>query len=95
MDTARVRINTLINIIPEVNIRSVYPNPANDRFFVSGATEKIQHIAIFNLLGQKVMQIENPHQNEGIDIRRLCNGMYFVSLQSDGETISTIRLIKK
>ena len=95
MDTAQIQNSTLVNHITAANTWSVYPNPANDRFFVSGKPDNFLHITIHNLSGQKIMQIENPFLSKGIDISKLGKGIYFVSLQSTRANISTLRLIKK
>lgn len=95
MDTAQIRITTPVNTIAKANNWSVYPNPANDRFFVSGSSDNLQRIGIYNILGQNVLPIENHTLNEGIDISKLDKGVYFVSLQSVNGHVTTIRLIKK
>ena len=94
MDTAQVRNVTLINPALSINTLNVYPNPANERFFVSGAVDKSLQITIHNLSGQNVMQLENPPLSQGIDIRRLVKGLYFVSLKGSNRYTSTIKLIK-
>jgi len=94
MDTAQVRITTVINPALSTNSLSVYPNPANERFFVSGAVDKPMHIVIHNLSGQNVMQVENPILSQGIDIGKLVKGVYFVSLRGTNGTTSTLKLIK-
>lgn len=95
MDTAQIKIGTLVKDNIAVNTWSVYPNPAKDRFFVSGTTENLLSISIHNILGQKVMQVYDSQFHEGIDISKLGNGIYLVTLKSAGGNVSTIRLIKK
>lgn len=95
MDTAQIRISTKVGNLTATNTWSVYPNPAIDRFFVSGAGNNIQNITVHNLSGQKVMQIENPLPDEGVNISKLGKGVYFVSLQNAKGNTSTLRLIKQ
>jgi hypothetical protein len=95
MDTAQIRIETGIENITAANNWSIYPNPTKDKFYILGAADNLQHILISNLSGQKVMQIEYPHSNDGIDISKLEIGVYFVSLQSAKGNTSTLRLIKR
>ncbi|HEY3373189.1 MAG TPA: alpha/beta hydrolase-fold protein [Prolixibacteraceae bacterium] len=95
MDTAQIRITTQVEPMTAANSWSVYPNPANDRFYLSGALNNLQQIVLSNLSGQKVMQIEYPLNNEGVNISKLDKGVYFVSLQSAKGYTSTLRLIKR
>lgn len=95
MDTAQIRVITPVNAINKANTLSVYPNPANDRFFVSGKGDNLLRIVVHNLSGQKVLQIENPTLQESIDISKLNDGVYFVSLQGANGIVTTRRLIKK
>jgi S-formylglutathione hydrolase FrmB len=95
MDTAQIKIGTLVNDNIPARAWSVHPNPASNRFFISGATDNLLNISIHNLLGQKVMQVDGSHLNNGIDISKLGKGIYLVTLNSAGENFSTLRLIKK
>ena len=94
MDTAQIRNITIADKISLAKAWTVYPNPANDRFFVSGASNNLLYIDIYNLSGQKVIQIENPIPDKGIDISMLGKGVYIISLKSEKGNIST-KLIKK
>ncbi len=94
MDTARIQIETLADQITEVKRWSVYPNPATDQFYVSGITENLQQLVIYNLSGQKVMLIDNPILNQGIDISHLNKGIYLISLKNARGSTSVLRLIK-
>jgi|GEM_PF-1939344 len=94
MDTAQIRIGTLVKNISATEVYSVYPNPANNRFYVLGAENNLKHIVVHNLLRQKVMEIEDPLLNNGIDVSKLDKGIYLVSIQSAKRNTSTIRLIK-
>lgn len=95
MDTAQIRIETAIEPITSAANWSVYPNPASDRFYLSGNTNNLQHLLISNLSGQKVMELDHPFNNEGINISKLDKGVYFVTLQSVKGNSSTLRLIKR
>ncbi|HAH25629.1 MAG TPA: hypothetical protein DCL77_18040 [Prolixibacteraceae bacterium] len=95
MDTAQIRVETAIEPITASSTWSVYPNPANDRFYVSGTATNLKKITINNLSGQKVMELDHPLNNESINISQLDKGVYFVSLQSAKGSSSTLRLIKR
>ena len=95
MDTAQIRVQTGIEDGVAIHAMSVYPNPASEQFYLSGSVNSIQHLIVYNLSGQKVMQVENPVEGKSIDISALDKGMYFISLQSGNEKASTLRLVKR
>lgn len=95
MDTAKIRDVTFIDRINSIVGYKVYPNPANDRFFVSGETENLVQMLVFNLSGQKVLEIENPKTKNSFDIGLLVKGVYLVSLTDKLGKTSTLQLIKK
>ena len=95
MDTAQIRTYTFADEITSANSYSIYPNPANEMFFISGDNKNIGQISVFNLSGQKVMQIDHPIVEKGINIGKLDSGIYLVSLKNMTGNSSTLRLIKK
>ena len=95
MDTAKIRDVSLADRINSIDSYKVYPNPAIDRFFVSGETEKLVQMVVFNLSGQKVLEIENPQTKKSFDIGLLVKGVYLVSLKDKMGKTSTFQLIKK
>ena len=62
----------------------VYPNPANNRIYILGATEGV---SIFNMMGQEVF--EKQHANS-VDISNWENGIYFVKSGN-----SVVKIIKQ
>lgn len=71
----------------------MYPNPASNSLTFS-ATENIEQILIYNLVGQKVLQ-SNPKANTfSTDISALQTGNYIVKITSLDKT-SVIKLVKK
>ena len=95
MDTSQIQMATLANQNISENNYSIYPNPASDRFFLSGTGDNLRQIDIFNLWGQRIMQIENPIIEKGVDISSLGKGVYLVSLKFSKGITSGFRLIKK
>lgn len=57
----------------------LYPNPANDRIFLSTRERPIIEVNIYNELGQKVLSVLQP--SEIIDITSLHSGIYIVELK--------------
>ena len=69
---------------------NIYPNPANDKFtFKSDA----DNITLYNSLGVKIKE-EKLSKNQNTIFRgQLINGLYFYSLNKNGETISSGKII--
>jgi len=75
------------------NSFSIYPNPTEGEFqLIFGLNEpRDMHIEIINILGDKVFvkdfnDIENQKVN--FNIADMASGIYFVTIQSEGETVS-------
>ena len=95
MDTAKIRNTTLVQNAEMTEAWSVFPNPASDRFYVSGQGDGPLQVAVYNLSGQKVLQIENSHPYAGININPLSGGTYLILLKTvEGNQFSE-KLIKK
>jgi len=70
-----------------------YPNPVNNNLTVK-ANESITSIAIFNMLGQQVKQVNPSSLNAQIDMTNLANGTYFIKA-TVGEKVGTFKIVKK
>ncbi|SDR96444.1 Por secretion system C-terminal sorting domain-containing protein [Polaribacter sp. KT25b] len=80
-------LNTTFNL--PTDIFTVYPNPANEKLTIN-ASQTIEKIAIFNVLGQQIKTIKVNLQSTEIQIPALKKGMYVLSVQFiDGTRIST------
>lgn len=79
--------NTLsTNTIDVVNLK-IYPNPASDFIFIDSNSEsKIDYIEFYNILGNKILSINNLDDNK-IDIRNFKNGIYFLKIISDNQSL--------
>jgi hypothetical protein len=95
MDTSQIKIATWAHQNISANNYSIYPNPASDRFFLSGTSNDLIQIDIFNLWGQKIMQIEDPIIERGIDISSFEKGVYLVSLKFTKGVSTGLKLIKR
>ncbi len=74
---------------------SVYPNPASATVTIdSGSAEVIEHITLYSVLGQKVLNLTPSTVKAEINISQLTAGMYLVQVQVQGQT-STRRLVKQ
>ena len=66
----------------------LYPNPATDRFIVEG---HVKEVKVFNTLGQLMHQgTENT-----VEVSAWPEGMYFVSIVDENDTVSTVKFLKR
>lgn len=71
----------------------VYPNPATDMVAVKG-NAVIDAIAIYNTLGQQVMQSNPKAETAVLNVASLKSGVYIISTTS-GKAVSTQKFIKQ
>lgn len=72
---------------------SVYPNPSTGIVNVRSQSV-IEAINITDVMGKSIMSREFNSDSVSIDISHFSNGMYFMSVQSGGET-QTVRIVKQ
>ena len=72
---------------------TLYPNPSKNSIHLS-AKETINHIEIYNQLGQKVKQTTLNTLDAQLDIAILPKGIYFMKVQI-GETSGIVSLLKE
>jgi hypothetical protein len=72
---------------------SYYPNPVNDMFTVS-YKDTIESIAVYNLLGQQVLQKEVNATQVQTNLSALAQGTYLVKVTAGGKEKS-VRIIKQ
>lgn len=66
--------------IPETQPLEIYPNPISNTIFIHcNSMVKINSVSIYNILGQKEIQMDN-YLNQ-IDISNLENGMYIIEIE--------------
>jgi bilirubin oxidase len=72
---------------------SLYPNPANEKLYVSFNNQetKVYYISILNLVGKAVLMLPRPELGNGIDISSLSAGTYFVQLTDDKTKAVTVK----
>lgn len=79
-----------LNSIESINL-SIYPNPTSNTINIIGG-ERMTNISISNMIGERIMEINNP--TNSINIESLESGVYFITL-SDEITSTTKKIIKK
>ena len=77
----------------ETSSFKVYPNPTSNVLNID-ASGNVQNIAIYNTLGQEVMNKEVSGNNVSLDVSDLNAGIYIVKTNVDGKVSST-KFIKK
>ena len=89
-----VRIATTASIADDQDFEvSVYPNPTNGILNLS-TVDEIQHISVFNLMGQKVLQVNKETELvESIDMSSLNSGIYLVKIETQNAE-QTLRVVK-
>lgn len=70
-----------------------YPNPVKDKLTLN-AQKPIETVAIYNMLGQKVVILSPNAAATEVDISTFKSGIYFVNV-SIGEAQKTVRIIKQ
>lgn len=73
------------------SLLTVFPNPANN-FLNIHSESKIEHITVFSIAGQQMIDLNNPSNQ--ISINGLSNGMYILTATVGGQT-ETIKFIKQ
>ncbi len=78
--------NTLLKTAHYENYdAALYPNPTSD-ILQFKSKYQISGCVIYNLAGQKVLDMEVMHGNDSVDIASLPSGVYIVELNSDKTT---------
>ena len=72
---------------------SFYPNPTNDNLYLN-YKEAISGVEMYNLLGQKVLEVHPNATFATLNVSNLSGGTYFVKITS-GEFFTTIKVVKK
>jgi blue copper oxidase len=72
---------------------SLYPNPANEKLYISFNNQdtKVYYISILNIVGKAVLMLPRPELGNGIDISSLSAGTYFIQLTDDKTKYVTVK----
>lgn len=73
---------------PEAQQIALYPNPAQNSFFLQFNGEKFRHISLLDLQGRVVSQYSTQLSLEKIDIAGIQPGMYIVRISDSHEVIT-------
>jgi len=81
-----------VRLPAEYNTFEVYPNPANDKIYIS--TENLKTISIYNLLGELVYQ-SNFVLSKPIDISVLAKGLYLLKAENTLGERHIVKFVKE
>ncbi len=85
------------NNLKEENIDlaiSIYPNPVKDLVnIISSELIPLRKIVLFNLIGEKVLELDNFKSTDLIDLSSLPKGVYLLNIYTDKKSL-TKKLIK-
>lgn len=70
---------------------TIYPNPTNDKIFITPFNEPMVSVAIFNQLGQKIIEFEAKNE---LDVSFLSKGVYLLVIKTD-KYQTTKRFVKE
>lgn len=81
-------------VVNEFNRQEVklFPNPTNDRIEIN-ALNTINEISVFDLAGQRLMNLKNADFNLKIDLTDFNSGLYFVKVKTD-KGFGTYKVVK-
>lgn len=72
----------------------IYPNPSSGIFYVSGENIQSYKVFIYNVLGEKIFEINCKDNNTLINLTRQPKGIYFVNIDNGKEVISKKMVIQ-
>jgi hypothetical protein len=83
----------LAELQQNVNEFFLYPNPANNKLYITFADPSVQadHFEITDLLGQTVYQLSHPSLQNGIDISQLKSGIYLLQVADEKTKIPAMK----
>ena len=72
----------------------IYPNPANEKFFIKSSNQQIKNITLYNLIGKKIIAQSNINTtNLSVDVSELPNGTYLLRVESESGIQITRKII--
>ncbi len=75
---------------------NVFPNPANDKLFISAAEVNMKDhysIELYSMLGTKLLEVNVENTTTEINLNDYASGIYFVTLKQNNNTIANKKFI--
>jgi hypothetical protein len=92
IDSVDVKLISLLSIGNSAIDFSVYPNPVNDVLNIT-ISENNTSIALFDIVGKNVTEMELMNGNNTLNIENLKPGIYFYSIKKGRDIIETEKII--
>ncbi len=73
---------------------AVYPNPVKDRVFIKSKS-KIKRVILRNILGKKILDIEDDNGVNSLNVSSLQEGFYILSAVNEIEQSIAIKIVKE
>ena len=74
---------------------SVYPNPASDFVKINTENASLQNVAIFDITGKEVMNLNLSENNANINVSSLDNGIYLMKITDANNHHQAVKLVIK
>ena len=75
------------NAVDQMDV-TVYPNPTNGIINISAGDNNIEEIAIYENNGRLIEVVKGNSNNQMLSIEHLSNGMYFLQIKAQGNTVT-------
>ncbi|QZE13348.1 discoidin domain-containing protein [Halosquirtibacter laminarini] len=70
---------------------TIYPSPAENQIYINNTQDKDINYEVYNILGNKVMQINNHHNSNPVDISSLGEGCYILRSSTTKKSCTFIK----
>ena len=78
-----VRI-VVVGVEEGTNPFQIYPNPANDKFFIKSSNQQIKNITLYNLIGEQIIELSNIKSKDlSVDVSNLTHGAYLLFIENE------------
>ena len=86
-----VGVGTLEQVFEQI---SIFPNPSNGFYNIHNPNQENMNLAVYNILGELIMDLTNDDKDFSLDLLNEQNGVYLLQIIIGNET-KTIRIIKQ
>ncbi len=96
-DSIEIQINYSslgLNEKGKQEVFNMYPNPSNDKVSIQLNNNEIANLKIVDLIGNIILE-EEINSTSDINVSEFKNGIYFVTIESEGVKLSSRKLVIK
>lgn len=77
------------------NTFTAFPNPTNDLFTIESSNTPIELIIVNDAAGREIYRYENSSTTTSVDLSKMQNGVFFVTVFGAENTTATLKVIKQ